>query len=80
MKRAALKILNEILLAAAPDTTVYLPLSQALKLGELGARELGEPLKTCMEQTSVAEALQTQGLFSRQIRIIYDRADFTVNC
>jgi hypothetical protein len=80
MKQAALKILNAILSAASPGAMVCLPLAQALKLAQLGAHELGEPLKTCIEQTSAAQALQSLGLFSRQIRIVHDRSHFTVDC
>jgi hypothetical protein len=79
MNRVALKILNDILSAAPPGATVCLPLEKALKLAELGARELGEELKTCIEQTSAAEALQSQGLFGREIRIINNRVNVTMN-
>jgi hypothetical protein len=80
MDPVALNILNEILSAAAPDSLVCLPVNQALALGRLGPRELGRELKAFIDQTSVVVALQLHGLFGRQIRVVYDRADFTVNC
>jgi hypothetical protein len=79
MNRVALNIMNDILAASSPDSTVCLPLAQALKLAELGARELGEPLKTSIKKKSAAHAFQSRGLFSRQIRIVHDRVKFTVD-
>jgi hypothetical protein len=80
MDPSPLALLNRILSVSAPDALLCLPKAQAIMLGQLTARELGDELKSRMSTTSVTHALQAYGLFGRRVLVVSDQKDFSVNC